>query len=245
LFAEVAVTDPMVDYESEFMRHARHPLEAFRNACKDETVVCLGAGASLRKQRPERLERANVLACNSAWRWMTSRPLGVVITDSRRLSEEAPLIAATEPPMAVFCSPSNYALTKVSTTWANAARSLFGLVPMRGGGPDGNPFDPTAKGLNSQGGSVIFHAITLAAFMGAKRIVLLGCDFDYSQNPAWWYDHDVLPKWLGLGDFADRALEAMRMYARAYERRGIELVNATEGGKIDCLPRVKYEEMFK
>jgi hypothetical protein len=161
------------------------------------------------------------------------------------MREEAPLLLAAHWRPRVFCAPSINPLRKVGADWAKTVQSLGSAIPMRGGGPDGDLFDPTVKGLNSQGGSVIFPAITLAAFMGAKRIVLLGCDFDYKQNPAWWYDHDVLPKWLGLGDFEVRALEAMRMYARAYERRGIELVNATEGGKIDCLPRVKYEEMFK
>jgi hypothetical protein len=171
--------------------------------------------------------------------------LGVVITDSRRLSEEASLLAACSPfQPRVFVSPSSYPLTKVSTSWANAARSLTRRIDMHGGGEHSNPFDPS-RGLNTQGGSVIFHAITLAAFMGAARIILVGCDFDYKQHPAWWHDHDVLPKWLGLGDFEARALEAMRMYAKAYERRGIQLLNATDGGNIDCLPRVKYEEIFK
>lgn len=243
----------MVDYESEFMRRADSPLELFRDSLNGESVVCLGAGASLREQDPALLACSSVFACNSSWRWLKrSSPrcihVGIVITDSRRLREEAPLIVKemSEPIQpVVFCSPSNYPLEKVSTDWADAARSIPTLVPMRGGGPSSDIFDPTVNGLNSMGGSVIFHAITLAAFMGAERIYLVGCDFDYNQHPAWWHDTEQVPKWLGLGDFEVRALEAMRMYAREYKKRGIELINATRGGKIDCLPRVNYEETFK
>lgn len=242
----------MVDYEAEFMRFPH--LEKWRNKHAGEDFVCLGAGASLRTQDPERLGNVHILACNSAWRWTDWMPVGVVITDSRRLKEEAEHIRREFFPPCVFCSPSSYPLEKVSASWADVARSIRGtddaagvpsLIPMRGGGPSSDIFDPTINGLNSLGGSVIFHAITLAAFMGAKRIYLVGCDFDYNQHPAWWHDTEQVPKWLGLGDFEVRALEAMRMYAREYEKRGIELINATRGGKIDCLPRVNYEETFK
>lgn len=237
-------TDEMVSYEQEFMRYST--LENWRNAFQGGDILCLGAGASLREQEPERLKCGiPILACNSSWRWLGFDPMGIVITDSRRLKEEAVFIQERSFPPNVFCSPSSYQLERVSSSWAQAAKSIRGnLVPMRGGGASSNLFDPT-NGLNSQGGSVIFHAITLAAFMGARRIFLLGCDFDYSKSPAWWNDTTQLPKWLGLGDFAERALQAMRMYAREYEKRGIQLINATKGGRIDFLPRVNYEETFK
>jgi hypothetical protein len=108
--------------------------------------------------------------------------------------------------------------------------------------------------------SVSVMAISLAVFMGFKRIYLLGCDhnwlnhFGTSQHFYESKDHAIMSR-PNYDEWADTDVEEhlaiyktlwgqykkIRSLARA---RSIEIYNATPGSMLDVFPRVQYESLF-
>ncbi|MEM9025864.1 MAG: 6-hydroxymethylpterin diphosphokinase MptE-like protein [Verrucomicrobiota bacterium] len=103
------------------------------------------------------------------------------------------------------------------------------------------------------GYSVTHSAIQLSVWMGAARIILLGVDFSFSvQNSEQQVligdgaqDH-FLPNYRPQGEKwnTPRLEETKRAYefARSYcDENGIEILNATRGGKLEVFPRISLE----
>ncbi len=115
--------------------------------------------------------------------------------------------------------------------------------------------------------TVIDYAICLAVYMGFSRIYLLGCDctgfiniaqnkmaearnnlyaFEISDNAAKRMERysaqrnirDELNSYVALFD----AYNKLGVYCK---RNGVKLFNATDGGLLECLPRVKLDEILK
>lgn len=114
--------------------------------------------------------------------------------------------------------------------------------------------------------TVIDYAICLAVYMGFRAIYLLGCDctgfINIAQNKM-----AEARKNLYAYEISENAARRMERYAAqrdirnelnsyvalfdeyeklgAYcQRKGVELYNATDGGLLECLPRVKLEEVL-
>ena len=115
--------------------------------------------------------------------------------------------------------------------------------------------------------TVIDYAICLAVYMGFNRIYLLGCDctgfinvaqnkmaeaknnlyaFEMSENAAKRMERysrqrniqNELNTYVALFDEYDR----LGIYCK---RNGVKLFNATDGGLLECLPRVKLDVVLK
>lgn len=80
-------------------------------------------------------------------------------------------------------------------------------------------------------------AASLAVIMGAKRLVLMAFEGqavngqthghgDYTQTDVSAFTERFLPGWQGL--------------ARAFERMGVEVLNATPNSAVDCFPHVEW-----
>jgi hypothetical protein len=106
--------------------------------------------------------------------------------------------------------------------------------------------------------TVLVQAIQLAVFLGYKRIVLTGCDHDYinhfgeSSVPHFYekekgHDDSVhlrginTEKWFNILGERWATYRMMRTYCSA---RGIEIVNATPGSKLDVFPLVPLESVL-
>lgn len=102
--------------------------------------------------------------------------------------------------------------------------------------------------------TVIYCAIQVAAYMGFKKIYLLGCDHDYLLNIARKHSVHFYKEEEGLDDSDDwpsteefflayylrwKQYRLMRSYL---ESRGCYIYNATEGGLLDVFPRVSLAE---
>jgi len=109
------------------------------------------------------------------------------------------------------------------------------------------------------GQNVVLVAIMLAFFLGCNPIYLAGCDH------SWWawkreaYHNLFTPQFFDQArpipiskKFSFDALQStiwvqkfqylqLKKYA---EKRGIQIFNATDGGYLECFPRVKYEDLF-
>ena len=104
---------------------------------------------------------------------------------------------------------------------------------------------------------VLTFSLMLAVYMGYKKIYLLGCDCDYiGANPSdsdsrYFYDiskHStktssdahISKVWGNDG----RIFQAYELAFSACQKAGVNLYNATNGGKLEVLPRVHYNDLF-
>lgn len=107
------------------------------------------------------------------------------------------------------------------------------------------------------GGTVTFCAIQIAVYMGFKKIYLLGVDHNYSRT----YNSDgKLQIDTSVKDYPDEMKVenpdkytpytvhvATRAYTIANDycvTNGIEIYNATRGGKLEAFPRISLEEIL-
>lgn len=108
-----------------------------------------------------------------------------------------------------------------------------------------------------QGGTVTFVALQLAFHLGFARVALVGCDHDYVQkgkpnavvtstesDPS-HFDPRYFAggvRWQ-LPDLLQSEL-SYRTALDAYEAAGRTLVNATDGGKLELLPRMRLADFL-
>lgn len=91
------------------------------------------------------------------------------------------------------------------------------------------------------GGSVIFMAIQLAAYMGARKIVLLGADFGVQEGQGTHFVDFERPNptaWLN-GEYDRKVRKALVRYLEITDSKGILLVNGSPTTADDVLPRTK------
>lgn len=105
--------------------------------------------------------------------------------------------------------------------------------------------------------TVLVQALQFAVFTGARRVVLLGCDHDYMHHfgepsiPHFYeasQGHDDsehlrginTERWFNILGTRWAAYRNMHEYCR---ERGVEVINATPGSKLDVFPMVKLEDV--
>lgn len=98
--------------------------------------------------------------------------------------------------------------------------------------------------------------VPLAVHLGCTEIILLGCDCDYGIQKAddpkrYFYDSSLhktsTTKFESLNRiWADDGpvFKSYEILNRCLSARGVRLVNATRGGRLDVLERVNYESLF-
>ncbi|MBM9546998.1 DUF115 domain-containing protein [Leptospira sp. 201903074] len=111
------------------------------------------------------------------------------------------------------------------------------------------------------GQTVLYICLQLAAFMGFKRIYLLGIDFSWNFDEA---DPDkegfsvlkgdsphFVPNYFQKGEkqylvtkqHFDYMVRILHFAKGILDNLGIEVINATRGGKLEVFPRVSIEDM--
>lgn len=123
-------------------------------------------------------------------------------------------------------------------------------------------FAGIVPGMNT----VVQYAVMLAIYMGCTEIYLLGCDctgiityietktneqkFEYAYSIS-QVEAERMKKMLGeysceqTFDGWTRIFAGYRMLKQYCDSRNIQLVNSTNGGILDCLPRKKLEDVVK
>lgn len=131
------------------------------------------------------------------------------------------------------------------------------------------PYDPTVKVYQSgsfsddparavydAGTVVINFCLPLAFYMGCTEIVLLGVETDYrigargDQQQAYFYniDRQHTPNTHTAQSerrWVENTLQAYAVVARHARRRGVRIVNATPGGRLELYPRVPLPRVLK
>jgi len=81
-------------------------------------------------------------------------------------------------------------------------------------------------------------AISLAAFGGAKREIMLGFDCQKTDGKAHWHgDHPA-----GLGNCAAINRWLPKFREMAHELKHVEIINASRQTALDCFPRMSLEQ---
>lgn len=92
------------------------------------------------------------------------------------------------------------------------------------------------------GATVTYICIQLAVYMGFKKIYLLGVDHDYSNSGKQHFIDNYMSTPLKVNYyFLDKAYLAAKEYA---EEHGIEIYNATRGGKLEIYKRADIDELL-
>lgn len=125
--------------------------------------------------------------------------------------------------------------------------------------------DDCSKQVYSSG-SITYGMLQLAVYMGFQRIYLLGMDFNYSVEK---YDDNTVVKKDVMNHMPEIEAEEKRFYQAISERydekyvaemdqqlkgyqsakkyadeHGIQIYNATRGGKLEVFPRVDFDSLF-
>lgn len=106
-------------------------------------------------------------------------------------------------------------------------------------GTSGLSRDPAyiAAGKNSG-----YQAIGLAYYFGAKRILLLGFDFQRTGGRVHWHpDH---PRTLGNGGRFAEWVKEMRPMAADLRKEAVEVINCSRSTAIDAFPRSTIQEVL-
>jgi len=225
-------------------------LSSYSGILSGETVYCIGTGPSLQALDPKSFEELNVIATNNAVEFLQDvrlRRAFNLVVDTGKFGELADVMVRS--PHATFVSPAP--LTEAWMQKVEANPNFVSISSQQLISEDRGNW--SLQSINSFmcdfslprkiqhcGQTVIFSAIQLAVFMGASRVILVGVDMDYGRKQT-HFRSDIIhanPKY----DYDVHARGAFVHFSEKLAARGIRLINATVGGKVDVLPRMTFED---
>lgn len=218
-------------------------LKPFQGLYRGRRVFCVGSGPSLLQQDPGRLRGEIVASTNAAIRWLRSggiEPSFSVCTDRLRLLELQGELA--EP---LFIFSTGVKTRRDAKRFIRTCREHPSWLPIQGTSWNASGREPTFDpigGVEHCGKSVIFMAVQLAVWMGASSVVLLGVDMNYSGTVR-HCTTGLQPRKVSDDLYERHSRPAFVAFREALAARGVEFLNATEGGRVDVLPRARFEEL--
>ena len=246
---------PRIDWRI-YARHVLHcrrslpKLKQLKNRHFGETVFCLGNGPSLNQQKLDLLDGKIVLLTNRAFLLLDRfRPRIAynVVGDVHGFNKIGDSLMARPETAFVSCHLlCGYALNREYCSdkhlylmpafkWQRNAGIIQPQVLVSTG------FSRNITHRIYWGYSVIFGAIQIACYLGARRVVMLGVDMNYTGDPAKDYviARNEAPNW--TMDYDVHAKPMFEFFVRELKRLNVEFLNATPGGRVDCVPRVSLE----
>jgi hypothetical protein len=229
---------------------------SMRDMWKDKTVVCVGNGPSIASTDLTLLNDQYVIGTNRAYMLLDRfRPKAfhLIAQDNYRLQELGPELSKSNYPLHIgncyFTEQWPIAPWILQTknrpyiylprlNWLETEDSPSGEhLALEADFEPGFSPDPCA-GLY-YGRTVIFSAIQLAAFFGATKIVCIGIDMTYSNGVNFVSGvTNVFPSF----NYEMHAVPMFDVLSTEFNARGIELVNATPGGAVECIKRESLSE---
>ena len=248
-------------YDSELDATYRPRLRALKAARRDRRCFVIGNGPSLARTDLTKLADEVTFATNGFFLKMPEldwKPTYYVVEDHLVGEDRADELTALEGSTKLYPASLAYALP------ADPSTIYFDHRP-RKSFPDGFDFSFDAETNTWTGGTVTFTCLQLAAYLGYTEIYLVGVDADYaipadaalsgagrvkaidmaSDDPNHFH-----PDYFGKGKRwhepnVEIMLAAYEEARRATEARGVSIVNATLGGKLEVFPRIDYEMLFR
>lgn len=227
-------------------------LGELRGSCRGRRCFILGGGPSLATADLARL-RGEVTIGSNAIFLLTERtgftPMFYTVEDQLVAEDRALRINGLRGMTKIFPRALSCCLCDdESTVWVNFLYKYEGFPK----------FSPDLLHVAYWGGTVTFFNLQLAHFLGCREIYLMGVDHSYqvpvglngdmivSQSPDVNHFH---PDYFGPGfrwhDPKLERMEAAYVCAREFAARvGMQVLNATDGGKLEVFPRVDFNSLF-
>lgn len=95
--------------------------------------------------------------------------------------------------------------------------------------------------------SVIHFAIQIAYYLEFNQIILLGVDLDFAKNLGHAYSETPGEQTRQMEhscQMAQTMLDGVDKCGKWLSQHGVDLLNASPKGIVDCVRRVKYQELF-
>jgi Protein of unknown function DUF115 len=233
------------DVQPESWR-SRAKMRAVRNSHMGETAVILCNGPSLNRTNFEMLNGIYTFGLNKIhllFERTTFRPSCIVAVNRFVIEQTADFYNQTKIPLFL----SRNAIGKVKS---NPSRAFLHSTVAR------RQFTRDCSMSLYEGNTVTFVALQLAFHMGFQRVALVGCDHNFAaKGPA----HKVVqggktdpdhfdPNYFAgvpwqLPDLFESEV-GYKLALDAYEASGRSLINATDGGKLELLPRQTLAEFL-
>ncbi len=221
----------------------RH-LSKYKNKHLGESCFVIGTGPSLKVSDLERIGKENIVSFASNKLYLLYdktewRPDYYVIVDRR-----------------IFDESENYMSDILSSdTFVRKFDDMDKVEGVNWFAGVGENFYPGFPSFSSDivegvfgSRTVTYDILQIAAYMGFKKIYLIGIDFTWGENEASThfcdnYTDDTLVRYAEqLKEQVEHGYIAAREYAKQH---GIKIYNATRGGKLEVFERVELDELFE
>jgi hypothetical protein len=237
-------------------------LARLRDSRAGETAVIIGNGPSLNDTELEILTDVATFGVNAIFLAADRLPRPItyyVVEDTSVFKENLPEIKAFTTEWKFF--PAMYRPSFADDEVDD--RTVFFRMNAgfydRKTGTTGHPrFSTDATQRVYAGQSVTIINLQLAHWMGFGRVVLIGMDFSYTIPEDVQREGALIisrsddpnhfdPRYFGVGKswkdpLLDRVLVSYGLADEMYRATGREIVNATEGGKLDLFPRMSLRD---
>jgi hypothetical protein len=227
-------------------------LNRFRNIHRDQPAWIIGNGPSLTMLDLSLLKNQITFGVNGIWLlfdqlgWM---PTYYVVEDSYVAEDNAEAIGGIHGPVKIFPSDLHCFLKPDGNTYyINLQRGEYPRFPR---------FSKDCDKIVYWGGTVTYTNLQLANYMGCNPIYLIGMDLDY-KIPDYKEGITIVsreadvnhfhPDYFGPGKrWHDPRVDRMKMClehaGQHLAAKGVYVINATRGGKLEAFPRAKYENV--
>ena len=249
------------------LRHLSERLRTLKGAYRGQRCFIMGNGPSLNKMDLELLQHEHVWGVNKIYLLfdrISWRPGFYAAVDRRVVPDIKSDIAGlvSELRDTKFFFPS---LFRVQGDIGSATNVYWyrEIKPNRSDLPH-SMFTADASRWVSGVSTVTIAAMQLAAFLGLAPIYLIGCDTSFSVPSRVRFEKNDYrklvstedddpnhfdPRYFGTGSkWHDPGVERIFYHyeqaKRVCDSMGVEVYNATVGGKLEVFPRVDYEQLF-
>jgi hypothetical protein len=221
------------------------PLESFRNLHKGERCFLIGNAPSLARLDLQKLEGEPAFSVNRGYLAAQSglpRATYHLVSDPLTYQPYADEMRAAKVGLRfyradVFDLPEHLEAADPEP----AVRVPFHRAPTMN---EGHFAEDASTGL-FRGFTVLLDAAQLAFMMGFAAVYVIGCDLEYHAARTHIYGTgamerermDVMPVPL--------VLQSMAVAANAFARHGRVFANAGVGGRLDSIPRVSFDTLFR
>lgn len=232
----------------------RAKLEGIKGKYQGRTVFCVGNGPSLRGQDLSALTDEVVVCTNRAFlipQLVHAKERIHVFSDVGRISEVGDQLDDAFPDDVKLFTINKYDMQALSimrkqSGWLfippisrlRRCRNMLGVVTSSNIG-----FSHDISKEIYTGYTVIFSAIQIARYLGASRIVMLGVDMTIGVKSAQTHVVDGVVNLMPEFDYERHAKPMFEYFREELSRSGVELLNATDGGMVDSIPRIRLEKI--
>lgn len=236
-------------------RFNSNKVKDFKNKHKNEIIFCIGAGPSLNKENIQLLSNQTVIFTNSSYKLIDKVHIKNkywFVQDQNRLRElqsvDRSIFDASfksvhklhELQKNTISRSDIFILPEIVYRW-NKKILVPEIIEV------GTKFSPELHhGINLAGNTVIFSAIQLAYYMGAKTIALLGVDMNYgsSSKDSYFDPTDNQNRYFWILPYEESTKPAFKSYKNFLESNAVQLINCTCETKEDVLNKMSLEQLL-